>query len=112
VLDTPRLWLALLRDDLEQVERILAEPLPERGWHRAWLLLSTHSARLDALARLGRREEIEAWVPPRTGTYLEPFHLRALGLVREDERLLERSLAAFEALRLGRHAAETRVVLA
>jgi hypothetical protein len=112
VLDTPRLRLALLRDELEQVERIVAEPLPDRGWHRAWLLLSTHTARLDALARLGRREEVEAWDPPRPGTYLEPFHLRALGLVREEEQLLERSLAAFEALRLARHAAETRAVLA
>ena len=33
-------------------------------------------------------------------------------LVREDEALLERSLAAFEALRLAWHAAETRAVLA
>ena len=37
---------------------------------------------------------------------------RLLGLVREDEQLLERSLAAFEALRLETHAAETRAVLA
>ena len=34
---------------------------PDRGWHRAWLLLSTHSARLDALARLGQRDELETW---------------------------------------------------
>jgi hypothetical protein len=89
----------------------VAEPLPDRGWHRAWLLLSTYTARLDALARLGRRAEVEAWDAPRPGTYLEPFHLRALGIVREDEELLARSLAAFERLRLGRQAAETRAVL-
>ena len=111
VLDTPRLRLALLRGDLERAEEIVADPLPDRGWHRAWLLLSTHSARIDALARLGHREELEAWDPPRAGTYLEPFYLRALGLVRGDPVLLERSLAAFEALRLGRQAAETREVL-
>jgi hypothetical protein len=111
VLDTPRLRLALLRGDLEQAERIVADPLPNRGWHRAWLLLSTHAARLDALARLGHREELDAWDPPRAGTYLEPFYLRALGVVREDEQLLERSLAAFEALRLSRHAADTRLVV-
>jgi hypothetical protein len=112
VLDTPRLRLALLRGDLEQAERIVADPLPNRGWHRAWLLLSTHSARLDALARLGHLAELEAWDAPRAGTYLEPFYLRALGVVREDEQLLERSLAAFEALRLPQHTAETRAVLA
>jgi hypothetical protein len=111
VLDTPRLRLALLRGDLEQAERIVADPLPNRGWHRAWLLLSTHSARLDALARLGHRAELEAWDRPRAGTYLEPFYLRALGVVREDEQLLERSLAAFERLRLDHHVAETRTVL-
>ena len=91
VLDTPRLRLALLRDDLDQVEQLALDPLPDRGWHRAWLLLSTHAARLDALARLGQREQLEAWKPPRPGTYLEPFYLRALGRVRDDERLLERS---------------------
>ena len=111
VLDTPRLRLALVRGDLARAEEIVADPLPDRGWHRAWLLLSTHSARIDALAALGHRDELEAWEAPRPGTYLEPFHLRALGIVREDERLLERSLAAFEALRLDRHAAETRAVL-
>ena len=91
VLDTPRLRLALLRDDLELAEQIVADPLPDRGWHRAWLLLSTHSARIDALARLGHRDELETWDAPRAGTYLEPFYLRALGIVREDEQLVERS---------------------
>ena len=112
VLDTPRLRLALLRDDLDRVEQLASDPLPDRGWHRAWLLFATHGARLDALARIGNRDELEAWKAPRAGTYMEPFYLRALGLVREDEQLLERSLAAFEALRLETHAAETRAVLA
>ena len=111
VIDTPRLRLALVRDDLELAEQIVADPLPDRGWHRAWLLLSTLSARLDALARLGHRDELETWEAPRAGTYLEPFYLRALGLVREDEQLLGRSLASFEALRLSSHADETRAVL-
>ena len=113
VLDTPRLRLALLRDDLERAER-------DRGRPAAGSRLAPRLApALDPLApgstrspRLGHRDELEAWQPPRAGTYLEPFYLRALGVVREDERLLERSLAAFEALRLEHHAAETRAVLA
>jgi tetratricopeptide (TPR) repeat protein len=111
-IDTPRIRLALVRGDLGTVERLVAEPLPDRGWHRAWLLLSTQSARLDALAALGRRDEIEAWPAPRPGTYLEPFLLRALALVREDGEALAAAAASFERLRLGWHAAETRALLA
>jgi hypothetical protein len=72
-IDTPRLRLALLRGELDQVERLVGEPIPDRGWHRAWLLMATQAARLDALAALGRRRELETW--PRRGTYLEPFLL-------------------------------------
>ncbi|NUT54838.1 MAG: hypothetical protein HOQ03_02490, partial [Thermoleophilia bacterium] len=111
VLETPRLRLALLRDDLETVERLAFEPLPDRGWHRGWMLLSTESVRLDALAKLGRREELEAWPAEKPHTYLEPFRLRALGLVREDEALLAEALREFEALGLAWHAEQTRVAL-
>jgi hypothetical protein len=111
ILDTPRMRLALARGDLERVERLLAEPMPTRGWHRGWLLLSTQATRLDSLAALGRREEVEAWPRARRGTYLEPFALRALGVVRGDEGLLGQALAAFEALGLDWHAAETRTLL-
>ncbi|HEX4929181.1 MAG TPA: AAA family ATPase, partial [Gaiellaceae bacterium] len=111
VLETPRLRLALLRGDLGTVERLASEPLPDRGWHRGWMLLSTESVRLDALAVLGLRDEIEGRPRERPGTYLEPFHLRALGVVREDEALLERALCAFETLQLPWHAAQTRTLL-
>ena len=110
-LDTPRIRLALLRGDLETVESLVAEPLPDRGWHRAWLLLATLSARLDAFGALGRTEDVENWPPPRRGTYLEPFFLRALGIVHESEAELTRAVASFDALRLDTHAAETRALL-
>ena len=111
VLETPRLRLALLRGDLGTAERLSSEPLPDRGWHRGWMLLSTESVRLDALAALGRRAEIEAWPRERPHTYLEPFWLRALGTVREDGELLELALRRFQALRLDWHAEQTRVTL-
>jgi DNA-binding SARP family transcriptional activator len=111
VLETPRLRLALLRDELETAERIAFEPLPDRGWHRGWMLLSTESVRLDAFARLGLREQVEAWPAERPYTYLEPFRLRALGLLREDEALLAEALAQFDALGLRWHADQTRAVL-
>jgi DNA-binding SARP family transcriptional activator len=111
VLETPRLRLALLRDDLDQVERLAFEPLPDRGWHRGWMLLSTESVRLDALARLGCRDELEAWAPEQPDTYLEPFRLRALGLVREDERLVAEALRQFDRLGLTWHAEQTRAAI-
>lgn len=111
VLETPRLHLALLREDLETAERLVSTPLPDRGWHRGWLLLSTEAIRLDALAALGRRAEVEAWLPQRPGTYVEPFRLRALGRVREDETLVEEALRRFERLGLPWFAEQTRAVL-
>jgi DNA-binding SARP family transcriptional activator len=107
VLDTPRIRLGLARGDLESVERLLAEPMPERGWHRGWLLLSTYAARLDALAALGHRAELEAWPRVRPNTYLEPFYLRALGVVLDDDDRLRRARARFESLGLSWHAAQT-----
>ena len=109
ILDTPEIRLALLRGDLDRTERLLAVPLPDRGWHRGWLLLVTHAVRFDALAALGRRRELESWPGIEPGTYLEPFHLRALGVVREDEDLIEHAADAFERLGLAWHAEQTRV---
>ena len=44
----------------------------------------------------------------RAGTYLHPFALRALAIVREDEQLVDEAATAFEALGLAWHAGETR----
>ena len=108
VLETPRIRLAILRDDRARVEELLAEPEPDRGWHRGWLLLSTHAARIDALATLGRRAELESWPHVRRNTYLHPFVERARALVRGDEEGLARAAAEFEAFGLPWHAARTR----
>ena len=42
---------------------------------------------------------------------LEPFALRALGVVREDEKLIAQAVSRFETLGLDWHAAETRALL-
>jgi hypothetical protein len=55
--------------------------------------------------------EEEARRLTRPNTILEPFALRALGIVREDATLVERAAAAFDAMSLTFRAAETRATL-
>ena len=113
VLDTPRLRLALLRDDLERAEQIVRRPAAGPR------LAPRLAPALDPLrpARRARRGS-GTGTSSRRGTRRAraPTSSRSTSarsaVVREDEQLLERSLAAFEALRLARHAAETRAVLA
>jgi class 3 adenylate cyclase len=112
-LDTPRLRLALARNDLDEAERLLVLPDTGHGWHRGWFFLGNVAARLDALAALGRRDEVEEEAPThaRRPNYLRPFALRALGRVRRDPDLLRDALADFESLGLEWHAAETKAYL-
>ena len=42
---------------------------------------------------------------------LRPFALRALGAAREDEELLKDAIQSFEALGLGWHAEQTRLLV-
>jgi class 3 adenylate cyclase len=112
VLSAPRIRLALLRGETENLE-ILAPPFPE---YRAqtWFALQAVTARLEALAATGDRERIEEEAPPlaKPKTYLEPFALRALGQVRADEGLIEEAAARFDELGLRWHAGQTRAILA
>jgi DNA-binding SARP family transcriptional activator len=104
------IWLALHRGDLDSVERQLEElERPRKSFLRS-RKQAPLAARLDALAALGKREELERDAPTllRPGSYLEPFALRALGIARDDEALLARAQAAFVALGLQGHAAQTR----
>jgi DNA-binding SARP family transcriptional activator len=111
VFDT-RIRLALLRDELDTVERLLRDS--ERP--RKSLIRSTKfapvAARLDALAALGDRKrlDVEAEQLLRPGTYLEPFALRALGSVREDAALTDDAVAKFEAMGLDWYADQTRAL--
>ena len=108
------IWLALHRGDLAAVERLLEEfERPRKSLMRRRKLAPV-AARLDALAALGKRETVErdAAVLLRPGTYLEPFALRAIGLVQQDETLLEQAAQRFDTIGLAWHAARTRALLA
>jgi class 3 adenylate cyclase len=110
VLDAPRLQLALQRDDLPTVKSLLGEP----GVRRTnWFFLSSMATHLDGLAALRERArvELESGRLIQSGTYLEPFALRALGIVREDASLIERAADRFGQLGLEWHAARTRALL-
>jgi DNA-binding SARP family transcriptional activator len=107
------IWLALHRGDLDVVERLLGElERPGQSLLHSRKLAPV-AARLDALAALRRRDSLERDAPSllKTGTYLEPYALRALGLVREDSPLLEQAADRFAAMSLAWHAAQTRSAL-
>jgi hypothetical protein len=107
VVDAPRQQLALHRGDLDEVEALLGEPAVRRT---NWFYLSSAATHLDALAALGERGRVESEAPGLVGgsVYLEPFALRALGIVREDEDLLNQAAERFSALGLEWHAERTR----
>jgi len=101
--------LALLRGDLAQAQELLDES------GETWLQTMDSSlyggaTRLDTLVALGRAEEADAEATRLAGpgTYLEPFALRTLGLVRGDATLVQDSIDRFESLGLDWHAARTR----
>jgi class 3 adenylate cyclase len=101
------LRLALLRADEEETKRIV-EVRPPIGPFD----VDGAAARLDALLSLGDTERLEeeAAFFLEEESYTRPFALRALGISRGDPSLVDRATACFEALGLGRRAAETRAL--
>src|SRR6266545_334122 len=114
-LSAPRLRLALLKDDLDAVERLVSSlPSLLGSQHSYWFNLVAQAERLEALVRLGDRAAVEQDAQPLLelrNTYIEPFALRALGRVRGDRALVEAALARFEGLHLDWHAEQTRTAL-
>jgi class 3 adenylate cyclase len=110
VQNAPRIRLALLRDDLDAVASLLSEPGVRRS---NWAHLSSVLTHLDGLAALGERSKVEAEARAllESNTYLEPFALRALGIVREDATLIERAATQLDAFGLTWHAERTRELL-
>ncbi len=112
ILGPLRIRLALVRGQLTEVERLLVETIPREELDLGFFTALT--ARLDALVALRDRKQVEAEAPPLVlpSTYVEPFALRALGVVREEETLIDEAAARFEAMELDWHAGETRRLLA
>jgi tetratricopeptide (TPR) repeat protein len=108
VLSAPRSRLALHRGD---VDAALGHVPPQEPL-RVGFALQNVTARLDALMAARDRKGVEAEAPEflQPGTYVEPFALRALGVVREDEKLLQQACERFDALGLRWHAGETRAL--
>jgi hypothetical protein len=108
VRDGPLVRLALIRGDLDAVERLLGDDdlvaTRRTGYH-----LGRISIRLDALAALRQRRRLQEEAPQflKPGTYLEPFALRALGIVKDDDALIQQAQHRFRALGLSWHAAQT-----
>jgi class 3 adenylate cyclase len=112
VLAAPRTWLALHRGVPDDAPALTDELDFWRA--QTWFALQTAAARLDALAAVKDRSAVEREAPQqlRPGTYLEPFALRALGVVREEEQLIVQAIAGFAAMGLAWHADESRKLLA
>jgi class 3 adenylate cyclase len=105
-----RLRIALERGDRPAAESLVALPV-ERAlvWGPG-----IFAARLDAFVALGRHVWIEREGPElaQSGTTVEPFALRALGVARSDDELLARADERFAALGLEWHRAQTERLLA
>jgi hypothetical protein len=107
--------MALLRDDTDALERLVDARTDVISRDLSWWSISADVARLDALVRLGQRDRVEdeaARLLAQTGTYVEPFALRALGRLRADRDIVAQALERFEMLGLAWHAEQTRQAMA
>lgn len=103
-LTAPRLRMALLHGDMAEAYRLV--DAYGRPTLRFMFDMAGATAWLDAAAALGLREVLEKEAPVlvQPGTCIEPFALRALGIVRRDRELVDRADARFAALGLRWHA--------
>jgi hypothetical protein len=102
--------MIIMPNGLALAHRCSSQARLTSGTSQESTLMEPPSAFLDALVALGDRERIEAEAPKwlQTGTFAEPFALRALGLARGDRALLKQALERFEAMKLSWHAEQTR----
>ena len=113
ILAAPRAQLALQRGDIDAA-LALTRPFDEfAGVVQTWFALQMATARLDALVASGDRASVELEAARLMGkdTYLEPFVLRAIGIVQEDDQLIADALERFDAMQLDWHANQARALL-
>ena len=113
MLAAPRARLALLRGEIDDVDSLIG-PV-DLGESRIWFSLQSAAARLDLLAAARRRDEAEREATPfldQKSRYLEPFALRTLGIVRDDEAMVEQAVHIFESMGLGWQVTETGRLIA
>jgi hypothetical protein len=105
-----RARLALTRGDLEGLTA-LAEGSRNWPW-LVWNHVFGAAIRLETLVAVGRLDEAAEYAARlvQPDTYLEPFALRTLGLVRQDDALLARAVERFETLGLVWHASHAWAV--
>jgi class 3 adenylate cyclase/tetratricopeptide (TPR) repeat protein len=108
-LASPGIRLGLLRANRGEVERWLELDVFRMFVYGPGVM----AARLDALAALRHATEVEAVAPAYAlrGLILEPFAVRALGIVRDDDELLARADDNFAALGLDWHRSQTEQLL-
>jgi len=101
----PRIRLAVIRRDPEALQELLAQP----AFRNMTFGPAQIGARMDGLALVHDRERIEAEAPPllQPGTMVEPFALRALGIARNDDALVDRADERFAVLGLEWHRSQT-----
>jgi class 3 adenylate cyclase len=110
----PRMRLALARGNAGKLERLVrGQEASLQQANRLTFGLAALATRFDALAALRQRERVESETSAflDEGTYLEPFALRALGIVRGDESLVARADECFRAIRLEGHADQTQALM-
>jgi hypothetical protein len=110
-LTAPQLRIALLHGDLEEARRLVDRY--GRPNLRFMFDMAGATAWLDASAALGLDEAVEREAPALAipNTCMEPFALRALGVVRRDAGLLERADQRFAALGLDWYAERVSGIL-
>jgi class 3 adenylate cyclase len=108
-----KIQIALLRGEPDRVEALLTEPIGA-GASNTWFLAPWLATRLLAMAALDDLRGVEEEAPPllQPTTYLEPFALRALGMVRRDPELLGQAESSFQRMGLSSFAEETTRLIA
>jgi tetratricopeptide (TPR) repeat protein len=107
--NAPWLRLALARHDLPEIDRLFANNHKSLSAYAHWWALDNEAVRLDALAALGRADQLadEAACYHRTDPYLTAIAERALGTVHRDPARLRTAARAFQAMDLAAQASTT-----